>query len=76
MKLKAVWLILLWGLLPLAAMAETAAPAGSGPLQKVSLQLKWRHQFQFAGYYAAIARGYYRDVGLDVSLREADNGPC
>lgn len=73
MKLKAVWLILLWGLLPLAAMAETAAPAGSGPLQKVSLQLKWRHQFQFAGYYAAIARGYYRDVGLDVSLREADN---
>lgn len=73
MKLKAVWLILLWGLLPLAAMAETATVAGSGPLQKVSLQLKWRHQFQFAGYYAAIARGYYRDVGLDVSLREADN---
>mgnify|MGYP006188509341 CR=1 FL=1 len=73
MKLKTGWLILLWGLLPLAAMAETATVAGSGPLQQVSLQLKWRHQFQFAGYYAAIARGYYRDAGLDVQLREADN---
>lgn len=42
------------------------------PLQKVSLQLKWKHQFQFAGYYAAIEKGYYKDAGLDVSLIEAD----
>ena len=33
--------------------------------------LKWRHQFQFAGYYAAIEQGYYRDAGLAVTLREA-----
>jgi class 3 adenylate cyclase/ABC-type nitrate/sulfonate/bicarbonate transport system substrate-binding protein len=39
-------------------------------LDPVSLQLKWRHQFQFAGYYAALAQGYYRDAGLDVSIRE------
>ncbi|HYN78824.1 MAG TPA: ABC transporter substrate-binding protein [Lamprocystis sp. (in: g-proteobacteria)] len=32
------------------------------------LQLKWTHQFQFAGYYAAQAQGYYREAGLDVSL--------
>lgn len=37
---------------------------------KVSLQLKWRHQFQFAGYYAAIEQGFYRNNGLDVELRE------
>lgn len=37
----------------------------------VTLQLKWRHQFQFAGYYAALEKGYYRDVGLDVKLVEA-----
>jgi signal transduction histidine kinase/CheY-like chemotaxis protein len=43
----------------------------SNPLQKVSLQLKWRHQFQFAGYYAAIEKGYYRELGLEVELREA-----
>ena len=39
-------------------------------LDKVSLQLKWLHQFQFAGYYAALARGFYRDAGLDVDIRE------
>lgn len=36
----------------------------------VSLQLKWTHQFQFAGYYAAIEQGYYRDEGLEVEIYE------
>ena len=40
------------------------------PLQKVRLQHKWYHQFQFAGYYAANAKGFYRDEGLDVELIE------
>ncbi len=40
-------------------------------LDKVKLQLKWKHQFQFAGYYAAKEKGFYRDVGLDVELIEA-----
>jgi class 3 adenylate cyclase/ABC-type nitrate/sulfonate/bicarbonate transport system substrate-binding protein len=39
-------------------------------LDKVSLQLKWLHQFQFAGYYAALEQGFYRDAGLDVEIRE------
>jgi ABC-type nitrate/sulfonate/bicarbonate transport system substrate-binding protein len=37
---------------------------------KVSLQLKWLHQFQFAGYYAALDRRFYRDAALDVDIRE------
>jgi class 3 adenylate cyclase/ABC-type nitrate/sulfonate/bicarbonate transport system substrate-binding protein len=37
---------------------------------KVLLQLKWLHQFQFAGYYQALDKGYYRDAGLDVEIRE------
>jgi diguanylate cyclase (GGDEF)-like protein/PAS domain S-box-containing protein len=37
---------------------------------KVSLQLRWQHQFQFAGYYAALHKGFYRAAGLDVTLRE------
>jgi class 3 adenylate cyclase/ABC-type nitrate/sulfonate/bicarbonate transport system substrate-binding protein len=37
---------------------------------QVSLQLKWKHQFQFAGYYAALEQGYYRNAGLDVTIRE------
>lgn len=40
-------------------------------LERVALQLKWKHQFQFAGYYAALEKGYYRDAGFDVELREA-----
>ena len=42
--------------------------------ETVRLQLKWQHQFQFAGYYAARHLGYYRDAGLDVELLEAKPG--
>lgn len=42
--------------------------------EQITLQLKWKHQFQFAGYYAAIEQGYYHDVGLHVHLREAELG--
>jgi len=40
--------------------------------EKVSLQLKWLHQFQFAGYYAAKEKGFYEELGLDVEIRERD----
>jgi ABC-type nitrate/sulfonate/bicarbonate transport system substrate-binding protein len=40
-------------------------------LDSVTLQLKWTHAFQFAGYYAAKEMGYYRDAGLDVNIVEA-----
>ncbi len=39
-------------------------------LETVTLQLKWHHQFQFAGYYAAEARGFYREAGLKIRFRE------
>lgn len=38
----------------------------------VTLQLKWHHQFQFAGYYAAIEKGFFAQEGLDVTLLERD----
>jgi len=47
------------------------ASLAAQPLDEVTLQLKWRHQFQFAGDYAAIEQGYYREVGREVTLREA-----
>lgn len=34
----------------------------------VNLQLKWTHQFQFAGYYAAQIKGYYAAEGLEVII--------
>ena len=36
--------------------------------KQVKLQLKWWHQFQFAGYYAADIKGFYSNAGLEVSI--------
>ena len=38
-------------------------------LDSVNLDLRWNHQFQFAGYYAAIEKGYYQAEGINVNLR-------
>src|SRR5688500_14385704 len=52
-----------------AAAEPTAAPAASGTPDKVTLQLKWVTQAQFAGYYAALDQGYYEEEGLDVTIK-------
>ncbi len=54
----------------LCPLSGTAAERGA--LRPVTLQLKWYHQFQFAGYYTALEKGYYRDAGLDVTIREGN----
>jgi NitT/TauT family transport system substrate-binding protein len=66
-------------ILALAAVlvAVVAVAAGFGmsraqaapKLTKVTLQLKWVTQAQFAGYYAAVSQGYYKNLGLDVTLK-------
>ena len=61
-------------LFAVSALRAADAPATAASLDKVSLQLKWQHQFQFAGYYAAVAKGYYREAGLEVALIEAQPG--
>jgi signal transduction histidine kinase len=58
----------------LAAASLPAAPQEDKGLDHVRVQLKWLHQFQFAGYYAAIEKGFYRDAGLDVELIEGSPG--
>jgi len=35
---------------------------------KVSIRLKWLHQAQFAGYYVAKEKGFYKEEGLDVTI--------
>ncbi|WJR76746.1 ABC transporter substrate-binding protein [Bradyrhizobium sp. NP1] len=55
-------------------LAAALLPHPANALEKVSLQLKWRHQFQFAGYYAALAKGFYREHGLEVEIREGGPG--
>lgn len=43
-------------------------------LEKVSIQLQWLDQFQFAGYYMAKEKAFYKDVGLDVEIKKYDYG--
>ena len=42
--------------------------------QNVTLQLQWKHQFQFAGYYMAKEKGFYDEVNLNVKFLEYKNG--
>lgn len=63
--LSILLMVLLSGTAPAWAQA-----AGDGLLTPVRLQLKWTHQFQGAGFYLALERGYYREAGLDVTLIE------
>lgn len=46
------------------------ASAESQALEAVELRLKWKHQFQFAGYYAAKHNGYYQEAGFDVDIQQ------
>ncbi|MDX8383274.1 MAG: ABC transporter substrate-binding protein [Ghiorsea sp.] len=60
-----LWLMLL-GLHAFSASASAA--------EAVSLQLKWKHAFQFAGFYMALEKGYYQEAGLDVTILEGGVG--
>ncbi len=53
------------------AMLFSAATAHAQDTEneRVVLQLKWEHEFQFAGYYAALWKGFYEREGLDVEIR-------
>ncbi|MGI5130873.1 ABC transporter substrate-binding protein [Pseudonocardia sp. CA-107938] len=59
------------------AACSTTAPSGdsssggapAGP-KKVTLQLQWFTQGQFAGYFAAVDQGFYKEQGLDVTIKE------
>ena len=56
------------------AAALLLAVAMSAPAQaqdKLTLQLKWVTQAQFAGYYVAKDKGFYKEAGLDVTVNGA-----
>ena len=56
----------------LSGVALLAMATGLGSAHaadKVTLQLKWVTQAQFAGYYVAKDKGFYKDAGLDVTIK-------
>src|SRR5436309_5642659 len=75
MKHRRYWVGGIAALVVAAAAAFAVAAAGSSKhaqstkLTKVTLQLKWVVQAQFAGYYAAKAKGFYKQAGLDVDIK-------
>src|SRR5262249_2346657 len=62
-----------WLLLPIAvvlgALALSPRDGATQAPDKVTLQLKWVTQAQFAGYYPAKAKGFYSAEKLDVTIR-------
>jgi len=52
------------------ALCGFASATGSArAADRLTLQLKWVAQAQFAGYYVAQAKGYYKAAGLDVTIK-------
>jgi NitT/TauT family transport system substrate-binding protein len=69
---KRRWVFLAAGVMVVASLATVgfATASSSGPkLTKVTLQSKWVVQTQFAGYYVAKVKGYYKQAGLDVNIK-------
>jgi len=60
--MKRLMVSILAGAMSLAAVQAWAA-------DKVTLQLKWVTQAQFAGYYVAKDKGFYEEEGLDVEIK-------
>jgi NitT/TauT family transport system substrate-binding protein len=52
----------------LALMPAAAALAAGRPLAKVTVQLDWVAEPEHGGFYQALARGFFRDEGLDVTI--------
>jgi len=53
---------------------RTTGPVEAKPRDKITLQLKWVPQAQFAGYYVALKKGYYTDENIDVTMKEGGVG--
>lgn len=53
----------------LAAVALAIGGVSAQAAEKVTVQMKWVPQAQFAGYYVAQAKGYYKEAGLDVTIK-------
>ncbi len=58
----------------LFSMVLAITNATAAKVVPITVQLNWKHQFEYAAFYAAIDQGYYRDVGLSVTLREGGPG--
>ncbi|WP_432453280.1 ABC transporter substrate-binding protein [Agarivorans sp. QJM3NY_29] len=52
-----------------SGVALMAASLSASAAEKLTLQLKWVTQAQFAGYYVALNKGFYKDQGIDLTIK-------
>jgi NitT/TauT family transport system substrate-binding protein len=79
MKGRTTWFLALAAVVAAALFAVAAcggddessgtSTEASAAKDNVTVQLKWVTQAQFAGYYAALEKGYYDDENLDVTIK-------
>ncbi|OPX54243.1 diguanylate cyclase (GGDEF) domain-containing protein [Oceanospirillum multiglobuliferum] len=83
LKQMLIPLLLLLGLYPFVLSADTQTQSkliasksedSAQALDKVVVQLHWLHQFEYAGFYAAQAMGFYEQEGLDVEIKALEQG--
>ena len=51
------------------ALSALGALSSAQAADKVTLQLKWVTQAQFAGYFVAKDKGFYKDAGIDIVIK-------
>ena len=62
--------VLVMALIATACGSDDDVSTAPEDLTPITLQLQWFTQAQFAGYYAAVAEGFYADLGLDVTITQ------
>jgi ABC-type nitrate/sulfonate/bicarbonate transport system substrate-binding protein len=67
--------LLLCTLSVLSSLLLAVAPLSAAGPRRVVLQLNHEAQFRFAGYYAALWKGFFRDAGLDVVIKPGNRQP-
>jgi diguanylate cyclase (GGDEF)-like protein len=55
-------------------LAQLLCLAEAMAAEKMRLQLRWMHQFQLAGYYMALGKGFFQQAGLTVDIRQGGPG--
>src|SRR4051812_48144517 len=66
--------VLTLGMLGYFAFTKIPSIIQPGPLEEVTVQFGWLNNPQFAGFYVAKEKGFYRDAGLNVTFKEYKEG--
>jgi NitT/TauT family transport system substrate-binding protein len=69
-KLYTILIVIIAGMIG----SGCATGPADNELQDLTLQLNWTHEAEFAGFYVADEKGFYRDAGLNVTIKDGGIG--